>query len=401
MARAATSWRPRSVAAPPGAAAPDPAAAGRAASLAPRDPRAARARPRPTCAPLAERFAAAGHRLYLVGGIVRDLLLGRDLRPDARPRPDHRRPARPRSRRSLDGWADAVWTQGERFGTIGAEGRHGDLRDHHPPGRGLPGRLAASPTSVFADDSRGRPVPPRLHRQRHGAASCPSLELIDPFGGAADLARRASCARRSSPEVSFSDDPLRMLRAARFIAGYGLEPAPELVAAVRDLRRPAGDRVGRAHPRRARQAAWWSTTRPPGCGSSSTPAWPTSSCPSCRRCASSRTRSTATRTCWPTRSRWWPRRRPERIAAARGAVPRRRQAQDPRHRRRGASRSTTTRWSGARMTRGPACRRCATPTTTSRPSRRLVFLHLRFHTYQDGLDRLGRAPLRPRRRRRC
>src|SRR5690606_3658860 len=70
-------------------------------------------------APLAERFAAAGHRLYLVGGTVRDLLVGTerdefdlDFTTDARPAD---------IKMCLSGWANAVWTQGERFGTIGAK----------------------------------------------------------------------------------------------------------------------------------------------------------------------------------------------------------------------------------------------------------------------------------------
>ena len=67
--------------------------------------------------PLADRFAAAGHRLYLVGGIVRDHLLGRprvaqdlDATTDARPE---------RIKELVAPLADALWTQGERFGTIG------------------------------------------------------------------------------------------------------------------------------------------------------------------------------------------------------------------------------------------------------------------------------------------
>jgi poly(A) polymerase len=67
--------------------------------------------------PLAERFAADGHRLYLVGGTVRDLLLGRDITGDY----DCTTDAVPaETKRILSGWADVVWTQGERFGTIGA-----------------------------------------------------------------------------------------------------------------------------------------------------------------------------------------------------------------------------------------------------------------------------------------
>src|SRR5207237_8533268 len=67
------------------------------------------------------------------------------------------------------------------------------------------------------------------------ALSLPDARLIDPFGGVDDLAAHR-LRTPLSPEVSFSDDPLRMLRAARFIAGYELSPEPELVEAVRALR---------------------------------------------------------------------------------------------------------------------------------------------------------------------
>ncbi len=86
--------------------------------------------------------------------------------------------------------------------------------------------------------------------------------------------------------------------------GYGLEPDSELVDAVASIARAVADRVGRTDPRRVRQADRARPARQPGCGSWSTPDSPTSSSPSSRRCASSRTRSTATRTCWRTRSRW-------------------------------------------------------------------------------------------------
>src|SRR5438477_7726284 len=69
--------------------------------------------------PLAERFIAAGHRLYLVGGIVRDLLADRPL---ASPDIDLATDARPEQTKGLlSDWADALWNQGERFGTIGAK----------------------------------------------------------------------------------------------------------------------------------------------------------------------------------------------------------------------------------------------------------------------------------------
>ena len=230
--------------------------------------------------------------------------------PAPRPRPascdiDLTTDARPDEIKALLGpGPTSVWTQGERFGTIGAKRRRLDRRDHDPPGRRLPARTPASPS--------------RLLRRRRGATSpaatspstpwrwpCPSLQLIDPFDGAADLAA-GRLRTPLAPEESFSDDPLRMLRAARFLAGYGLSPTDELVQRRRRDGRPAGDRVGRADPGRARQADGRRATRPPGCGSWSTPAWPRSSCPSCPPCASSRTRSTTTRTCSPTRSPSWP-----------------------------------------------------------------------------------------------
>ena len=68
--------------------------------------------------PLAERFRAAGHRLYLVGGVVRDLLLDRDVHADI----DLTTDAKPEQiKKLLQGWADQRWTQGEKFGTIGAK----------------------------------------------------------------------------------------------------------------------------------------------------------------------------------------------------------------------------------------------------------------------------------------
>jgi len=191
-------------------------------------------------ASLAERFRAGGHRLFLVGGAVRDLLLGAsglveyDFTTDARP---------PQIKRCLDGWADHVWTQGERFGTVGAR-------------RSRPGRPDADyeittfraeiypeesrkPNVTFADE-----IEVDLSR-RDFSINAMALELgatgdvdtpdgaalVDPFGGAADLAERV-LRTPMAPGISFDDDPLRMLRAARFIAKYDLRPVPELVAAV-------------------------------------------------------------------------------------------------------------------------------------------------------------------------
>ena len=183
--------------------------------------------------PLADRFAAAGHRLYVVGGTVRDLLLdsGRadfdiDLTTDARPA---------EIKRCLDGWADVVWTQGERFGTIGAQ--------RTTPERERTYEITTFRAEAYTDDSRKPHVTFADHieadlSRRDFTINAMALELtaddptlVDPFGGAVDLMSRV-LRTPLAPEVSFSDDPLRMLRAARFIAAYGLEPDAALVDAV-------------------------------------------------------------------------------------------------------------------------------------------------------------------------
>ena len=182
-------------------------------------------------APLAERFEADGKRLYLVGGIVRDLLMGRDLAGEVDI--DLTTDARPVDiKRLVGGWADAVWTQGERFGTIGC--RHGDrvfeITTHRAEAYSPDSR---KPDVVFSDV-----IDADLSRRDFTvnamALSLPDPQLIDPFGGAADLG--AGVLRTPlAPEESFTDDPLRMLRAARFVAGYGLTPEPALVDAIRSM----------------------------------------------------------------------------------------------------------------------------------------------------------------------
>ena len=178
--------------------------------------------------PLADAFAAAGQPLYLVGGIVRDQLLGRELAPRDI---DLTTPARPHEIKAVVGpLADAMWTQGERFGTIGVQvgGRDFEITTHRAE--------AYTPDSRKPDVSFGDDIEQDLARRDFTvnamALRVPDPTLIDPFGGAADLAA-GRLRTPLSPEVSFGDDPLRMLRAARFIAGYGLEPDGELVAAVR------------------------------------------------------------------------------------------------------------------------------------------------------------------------
>jgi poly(A) polymerase len=180
--------------------------------------------------PLAERFVAAGHRIYLVGGVVRDAFLDRldeaheiDLTTDARP---------DAIERILTGWAEAIWTQGKQFGTIGCRwrGRTFEITTH----RGevyLP--ESRKPAVTFADDVEAD-LARRDFTVNAMALEVPEPRLVDPFGGLADLADRR-LRTPLAPEVSFSEDPLRMLRAARFVAGYDFEPDPALVAAIPGL----------------------------------------------------------------------------------------------------------------------------------------------------------------------
>ncbi|MDA8309237.1 MAG: CCA tRNA nucleotidyltransferase [Actinomycetota bacterium] len=181
-------------------------------------------------AALAERFCAAGHRIYLVGGSVRDALVERpggvfpndfDLTTDARP---------DEIERLVRGWADAVWTQGKRFGTIGL--RTGDRTFEVTTHRAEAYRPdSRKPAVTFGDD-----VETDLSRRDFTvnamALELPELRLVDPFDGLGDLAAHR-LRTPLDPETSFGDDPLRMLRAARFAAAYQLVPERQLVEAVR------------------------------------------------------------------------------------------------------------------------------------------------------------------------
>jgi poly(A) polymerase len=177
---------------------------------------------------LARLFTAAGRSVYLVGGSVRDALLPGtdtqdsdiDLTTDARP---------DEIERIVRGWADAVWTQGARFGTIGCR-KNGQIYE-----------ITTHRAEVYVPDSRkpevtyGDDVEVDLSRRDFTvnamALRLPDLELVDPYDGLADLAAQRLRTPLSA-ETSFSDDPLRMLRAARFIAGFGLEPVPEISATI-------------------------------------------------------------------------------------------------------------------------------------------------------------------------
>ena len=188
---------------------------------------------------LADRFHEAGHSLYLVGGVVRDQYLEHarpdpdlDHTTDARPGPDLdcTTDARPDQIKAVVAdMADKIWDQGERFGTIGCRigSRIFEITTHRAD--------AYEPESRKPVVAFGDAIEPDLAR-RDFTVNAMALDLadgriVDPFGGRADL--DAGVLRTPiDPRISFSEDPLRMLRAARFIAGYGLAPEPELTEAV-------------------------------------------------------------------------------------------------------------------------------------------------------------------------
>jgi poly(A) polymerase len=185
--------------------------------------------------PLASLFRQAGHRLYLVGGTVRDLLLGDEAKPLDQMDFDATTTATPEETKKLvAGIADAVWTQGERFGTIGLKvgERVYEITTHRAEAYSPESR---KPDVVFAPD-----IETDLSR-RDFTINAMALELtgdapvlVDPYGGAADLMTR-TLRTPLSPEESFSDDPLRMMRAARFIAQLQVVPEPGLTKAVTDM----------------------------------------------------------------------------------------------------------------------------------------------------------------------
>jgi poly(A) polymerase len=211
----------------------------------------------PVAQELADLFGAAGHRLYLVGGTVRDALLGRpetdlDFTTDARP---------DAVLALVDGWASAVWDTGIAFGTVGLR-RRGVTMEITTFRSDAYDRVSRNPVVAYGDT-----IEEDLER-RDFSVNAMAVELtggrrafVDPFGGLAALASGV-LDTPATPEESFADDPLRMLRAARFVAQLGFTPAPRVVAAMTamaaELGRITAERVQAelsklimgAHPRR-------------------------------------------------------------------------------------------------------------------------------------------------------
>ena len=132
------------------------------------------------------------------------------------------------------------------------------------------------------------------------AVRIPGRVVEDPYGGVVDLAQRL-LRTPGRPEDSFSDDPLRMLRAARFAAQLGFTVAPEVVEAMTAMAERISIVSRRADPRRAGQAGLRAATRAAASRCSSRPGSPRWCCPSCRPWRWSATSTTGTRTSTSTR----------------------------------------------------------------------------------------------------
>jgi poly(A) polymerase len=180
-------------------------------------------------APIGSLFSDAGFELYLVGGCVRDLVSGAPLDGDI----DLTTNARPGDiKRVIADWADAVWDQGERFGTIGLRKGNRTIE------------ITTFRAEVYTSESRkptvefGDVIEADLARRDFTinamALRLPDALLIDPHDGALDLVQRR-LRTPLDPDVSFGDDPLRMLRAARFIPRFELTADDALIDAAHRL----------------------------------------------------------------------------------------------------------------------------------------------------------------------
>ncbi|MEO8422574.1 MAG: CCA tRNA nucleotidyltransferase [Actinomycetota bacterium] len=183
----------------------------------------------PLAEELGERFTTAGFELYLVGGVVRDAMLGRtspdmDLATSAKPH---------ETTRMLQGWADHRYQAGVRFGTIGAR-KDGRLFEITTFREEIYEEEHRRPAVTFAKD-----IETDLSRRDFTinamAVRLPDGEFLDPFGGVKHLAAK-TLDTPLEPEVAFSDDPLRMLRAARFVSQLEVEPSERVVRAIGEMR---------------------------------------------------------------------------------------------------------------------------------------------------------------------
>ena len=179
---------------------------------------------------LGRRFEAAGHELALVGGPVRDAVLGRGgagRRFTASARPEA-------TERILREWTGggAIWDMGREFGTLGGvrDGVKVEITTYRTESYDPASR---KPQVVYGDTLEGD-LSRRDFTLNAMAVRLPSLELVDPFDGLADLAKGV-LRTPVAPEQSFDDDPLRMMRAVRFVSQLDMRIEPMTAAAVADL----------------------------------------------------------------------------------------------------------------------------------------------------------------------
>ncbi len=183
----------------------------------------------PEALALGAAFAAAGHELHLVGGPVRDALMGRpcddlDFATDARPQ---------QVLEIVAPLATATWTTGIEFGTVGAQVK--GLRCEITTFRADRYDGASRNPEVVYGDSLVDDLRRRDFTMNAMAVSVTGdRTFTDPYGGLADLAR-GMLRTPGTPEESFADDPLRMLRAARFVSTLGVSVAPEVMAALEGM----------------------------------------------------------------------------------------------------------------------------------------------------------------------
>jgi poly(A) polymerase len=198
----------------------------------------------PVLAELGSAFEGAGHQLYLVGGSVRDALLGR-LSPDL----DFTTDARPEQVQNiLRRWADNLWDTGIEFGTVGV-GKDGHRLEITTFRADTYDQVSRNPDVRFGErleddlvrrDFTANAMAVRITPEGPG-------EFLDPLGGLTAL-RERMLDTPAAPEVSFGDDPLRMLRAARFASQLGFTVAPRVREAIEQmapqLGRISAERVG-------------------------------------------------------------------------------------------------------------------------------------------------------------
>jgi poly(A) polymerase len=184
----------------------------------------------PESTKLAAAFKAAGFKLALVGGPVRDAILGRlgndlDFTTDAKPA---------QSKKILEAWADSVWEIGAEFGTIAA--RKGEIEVEVTTYRSESYDLnSRKPDVEFGESIEGD------LKRRDFTINAMALELttepptfLDLFGGIADLESKL-IKTPGTAEDSFSDDPLRMMRAARFMSQLNFDVDPLVVTAIKKM----------------------------------------------------------------------------------------------------------------------------------------------------------------------